>query len=105
MQAYLLTEQVGMNVKVGAFPGGGTEARGLGRSLGHREGPGSWQTRWKGAQRCTKPTCTWDACLYKNARSTWDGQCLFDRLHGGGLGIIRERPTALFILDPRSTVF
>ena len=47
----------------------------------------------------------WDACLYKNARSTWDGQCLFDRLHGGGLGIIRERPTALFILDPRSTVF
>ena len=28
MQAYLLTEQAGMNVKVGAFPGGGTEARG-----------------------------------------------------------------------------
>ena len=90
--------------------GGGISRRGdggegAGRSLGHREGPGSWQTRWKGAQRCTKPTCTWDACLYKNARSTWDGQCLFDRLHGGGLGIIRERPTALFILDPRSTVF
>ena len=28
MQAYLLTEQAGMNVKVGAFPGGGTRRGG-----------------------------------------------------------------------------
>ena len=45
----------------------GNGGEGAGRSLGHREGPGSWQTRWKGAQRCTKPTL-YVGCLFVQER-------------------------------------
>ena len=104
MQAYLLTEQAGMNVKVGHFQEG--ERRRGGRAVIRA----SRRTRVMAnkVERGTEVYKTYIVCGMLVCTRThvrgMDNVCLTGCMERG-LGIIRERPTALFILDLRSTVF